>query len=285
MGSTWALMSAYDTWILDRVLDAAAHGMKHADPDDARTHAQRRADALAELAWAAWRSGVIGGPGGGVRLATGRRPQIGVLVPLSTLIGVDEQPAELVGYGPIPASVARRIAAEGTWRRILTDPATGTVLDVGATRYRPPQDLIDHVITRDQTCRGVACTRPARSCDLDHTVPAPQGPTAAGNLCPLCRAHHNGKTHCGWLLRQPTPGRLIWRSPTGHEYERPPEQIGQIIEPDPGGQAGRGDGRGNPGNDGTAPVNERGPGDGQIGPVGSANQTSTDDPDLDFPPF
>src|SRR5262245_15010417 len=57
MGSTWALLSGYDTATLDRVLDAAAGGIRHAHPDDPRTHAQRRADALAALAHAAWRTG------------------------------------------------------------------------------------------------------------------------------------------------------------------------------------------------------------------------------------
>ena len=43
---------------------------------------------------------------------------------LTTLIGDDDQPGELIGYGPIPASLARRIAADdsGTWQRLVTDP-------------------------------------------------------------------------------------------------------------------------------------------------------------------
>jgi hypothetical protein len=167
MGSTWSLMSAYDTATLDQVLDAAADGIRQAIPNDPRTHAQRRADALAHLAHTAWQTGQIGAAPGGsrgcrcgcggagtIRLRPGRRPQIAVVVPYSTLIGIDEHPAELAGYGPLPASVARRIAAEGTWRRLLTDPATGQLLDYGTTRYRPPQHLVDHVIMRDQTCCG-----------------------------------------------------------------------------------------------------------------------------------
>ncbi|HEV8163077.1 MAG TPA: DUF222 domain-containing protein, partial [Actinomycetota bacterium] len=81
MGSTWALMSAYDTATLDRVLDAAADGMAHVNPGDARTHAQRRADALAHLAHTAWQAGHLGaiagdgssrcGGGGGTCSASG----------------------------------------------------------------------------------------------------------------------------------------------------------------------------------------------------------------------
>ena len=60
-----------------------------------------------------------------------------MLVPYPTLIGLAELPGELDGFGPIPASVARRLAAGGTWRRILTDPATGRVLDYGSVAGRP----------------------------------------------------------------------------------------------------------------------------------------------------
>ena len=38
---------------------------------------------------------------------------------------------------PVPAVVARALAAGGTWRRLVTDPVSGTVVDVGRTRYRP----------------------------------------------------------------------------------------------------------------------------------------------------
>ena len=53
-------------------------------------------------------------------------------------MGVDNSPGELVGYGPIPAPVARRIAADpgGTWRRMLTDPA-GNLLDLSPAVIGP----------------------------------------------------------------------------------------------------------------------------------------------------
>ncbi|WP_187368448.1 DUF222 domain-containing protein [Ruania zhangjianzhongii] len=47
----------------------------------------------------------------------------------------------LEGYGPISPLAARALAAGGDWIRIVTDPLTGAVLDVGHTRYRPdPSD-------------------------------------------------------------------------------------------------------------------------------------------------
>jgi hypothetical protein len=127
MGSLWALLPAAGTALVNTVLDAAADAMKTGDPGDGRTHAQRRADALVAMAELSWQTGHLGGVRCGPRLARrrGRRVEIGVLVPYPTLVGLADQPGELAGFGPIPASVARRIAAGGVWRRILTDPGSG----------------------------------------------------------------------------------------------------------------------------------------------------------------
>jgi hypothetical protein len=162
-----------------------------------------------------------------------------VTVPISTLIGLDDRPGELDGYGPITAEAARRIAAHGVWRRLLTDPATGAVLDYGTTRYVPPKDLLDHVHARDHSCRFPTCSRPAWLCQFDHTIPAgaPGWSTSDRNGGPLSAGCHNGKTHAGWRLDQPEPGRFRWTAPTGHRYQVDPEVVGPIIEyfgdPDP----------------------------------------------------
>ena len=177
----------------------------------------------------------------GLRLArrNGRAAAVHVSVPISTLLGLDDRPGELDGYGPITAETARRVAAHGTWRRLLTDPATGALLDYGTTRYSPPTDLVEHVHARDNTCRFPTCARPARLCQFDHTIPAgsPGWSTSAGNGGPLNAGCHNGKTHAGWRLEQPEPGRFIWTAPTGHMYEVDPETVGPIIhateDPDP----------------------------------------------------
>jgi Domain of unknown function (DUF222) len=242
MGQLLAELPADGLAAIRCALDAAAAGMKTADPTDARTVDQRRADALVAMARTALDTGHLGGGPGGLRLADGqgRRPAIQVTVPFTTLLGLDDAPATLAGYGPIPASVARRIAADGVWRRLLTDPASGALLDYGSTTYRPPQDLVDHVVARDRTCRGVACARPAHQCDLDHTVPAPAGPTADRNLAPLCRGlDHWAKTRRYWRLEQPEAGRFVWTSNTGHTYHLDPEPVGPIIEPTSRGHPAR----------------------------------------------
>jgi len=59
------------------------------------------------------------------RCRRGGGVDIRVTIPYTALLGADELPGDLAGYGPIPAAVARDLAAGGTWRRILTDPASG----------------------------------------------------------------------------------------------------------------------------------------------------------------
>ena len=115
-------------------------------------------------------------------------------VSVETLLGLRDDPGELAGYGPITAQVARRIATEGTWRRLLTDPRTGRFDELSVDSYEPPQDMRDHVLARDPVCIGLGCRLPANRCDLDHRVPHPRGPTAAGNLEPWCRSGHEIKT-------------------------------------------------------------------------------------------
>jgi hypothetical protein len=157
---------------------------------------------------------------------------VDVTVAYSTLLGADDQPAHLEGYGPITAETARRLAGHGTWRRILTDPATGAVLDLGRQRYSPPAELADHIIVRDQSCRFPTCTRPAEGCDLDHSIPWRRGgQTSAGNLGPLHRGHHNDHTHHRWQLDQPQPGRFTWTAPTEHTYQVDPDIVGLIAPP------------------------------------------------------
>ncbi|MGH9252430.1 MAG: DUF222 domain-containing protein, partial [Acidimicrobiales bacterium] len=241
MASLLLRMPAEDAAAFWTAIDAAARRIQSTNRDDRRTLDQARADVLAGLGWSALLAGHLGCCDPGCahvhqRLGSrrGRPATVNVTVAYTTLIGVDDQPAHLEGYGPIGADVARRIAAHGTWRRILTDPVSGAVLDVGRQRYTPPADLADHVIVRDQSCRFPTCTHPAQGCDLDHTDPYEQGgATAAGNLGPLHRGHHNDKTHHNWQLEQPEPGRFVWTAPTGHRYDVDPEIVGLLAIPPP----------------------------------------------------
>ncbi|WP_020016414.1 HNH endonuclease [Promicromonospora sukumoe] len=169
------------------------------------------------------------------------KPRIKVTVPATMLLGLDDAPGHLDGYGPIPAQTAARIATDATWQRLLTDPVTGILTDYSTTSYQPGKVLRQAVTARDQTCCFPQCDRPARWADLDHIQPfdhaldtsvqptSTPGQTRATNLQPLCRAHHLAKTHHGWdVERDPETGTTTWTAPTGHTYQRPPTQVGQV---------------------------------------------------------
>lgn len=85
----------------------------------------------------------------------------------------------------------------------------------------------------DQTCVFPTCSQPAHRCQIDHTIPYPDGATSQTNTGPPCGIHHDLKTHRGWLLEQPEEGLFIWTSPVGKRYENEPAQIGPIIETAP----------------------------------------------------
>lgn len=181
---------------------------------------------------------VDGGRGaGGHRYGVGpgaAKPLMHVIVPITMLMGLDESPAELVGHGPIPADLAREIAADGTWRRLLTDPQSGTLLDHGTTTYTPPAGLAAHICARDLYCRSPICRHTAATADLDHTIPYPDGPTSQHNLYAGCRHDHRTKTHApGWHVTQHPDATITWTTPTGHTYTSHPHDYRPEPGPDP----------------------------------------------------
>ena len=124
----------------------------------------------------------------------------------------------------VPALTAWALAAGGTWRRLVTDPASGVVIDVGRTRYRPPAGLADLVRARDRACVFPTCQTPAERCDIDHLTAWSQGGTTSlDNLVTLCEAHHRLKHTPGWALtRDQASGILSWHTPDKTVYQRHP---------------------------------------------------------------
>ena len=124
----------------------------------------------------------------------------------------------------VPALTAWALAAGGTWRRLITDPASGVVIDVGRTRYRPPAGLADLVRARDRACVFPTCQTPAERCDIDHLTAWSQGGTTSlDNLATLCEAHHRLKHTPGWALtRDQASGTLSWHTPDKTVYQRHP---------------------------------------------------------------
>ncbi|MGI9064534.1 MAG: DUF222 domain-containing protein [Pseudonocardiaceae bacterium] len=229
-----ACLPAAEAVGVDAVLDHLARTTGDGDTDpgtgvaDDRTLPARRADALVDLV-----CGPPGHPAAGSTAAGSRRGplwrrrvavQVRVTVPFTTLFGIDEQPSELAGYGPITAEQARELAAAGTWRRILTDPATGDPRDFATTTYRPPAALRDAITTAKPVCEHPGCRRPAMACDLDHHIPHHHSQqTTYDGTGPYCRRHHRLKQTPRWQVEHHPDGTVIWTTPTGHTYtHRPP---------------------------------------------------------------
>ncbi|HEX6404008.1 MAG TPA: DUF222 domain-containing protein [Pseudonocardiaceae bacterium] len=252
MATLSAYLPAADAVGVFAVLDE--HARRAGSPGDERTMDARRGDALVDLVL-----GPTGYCSAGTKAAqehtnkpdqivaaagtggpAGCRCQCGlcrrgggvdvkVTIPYTALLGADDLPGDLAGYGPIPAAVARDLAAAGTWRRILTNPASGRPVDYGTTRYRPPEHLTGLVVTRDHTCQFPGCRVPAHRCDMEHAIPHDPvngaGPTSENNLGAKCRRHHQVKQTPGWSVTQHPDGCTTWVTPSGHRYDSEPPPL------------------------------------------------------------
>jgi Domain of unknown function (DUF222) len=85
-------------------------------------------------------------------------------------------------------------------------------------RYVPSRKLKHLLRARSQTCTAPACNAQAQYCDIDHTVPYPDGPTCECNTNPKCRRHHRTKQAPGWNATQPAPDTSTWTTPSGRTH-------------------------------------------------------------------
>ena len=157
------------------------------DQDHAPTVAQLRADELVRRVT-------------GVDPSRGGMPvEIGLVMTDRALLDEGEDPARAPGYGPVPAALARMIAASGStrsvdvtkataWlRRLLLDPVDSTLAEVDGRRRLFSGPLRRFVIARDQECAMPYCHAPIQ--DVDHVTRARDGgATTADNGQGLCRA-------------------------------------------------------------------------------------------------
>ncbi|SNR48580.1 protein of unknown function [Haloechinothrix alba] len=210
-------------------IDAMARKQRHRG--DERTLDQLRADIHANL--------LLGqDPGVSVPEAAAT---VFLHMPINTALGMSDTGCELSGYGPLPAPIARHILAgeNSVWRTVLTDPASGAVLDVGRRRYRPTTAIRDLVAVRDAECTTPGCHRPAQHSDYDHLHGwgrGEHGTTAHTNGGAKCRRHHRMKDHPHWTLHHnPTTGTTTITTPTGRCYttkQRPPAAPPEPTPPD-----------------------------------------------------
>ncbi|MBO0866484.1 MAG: DUF222 domain-containing protein, partial [Mycobacterium sp.] len=135
--------------------------------------------------------------------------EINLIMTDQSLLGGDE-PAQLDGYGPIPAATARRLASHPgqrvpVWlRRLYRHPTRGQLVAMeNRRRHFTPQQR-RFIQLRDQTCRTPWCDAPIRH--TDHLIPAAEGgPTTISNAQGLCQACNHAKQAPGWHTPPPPP--------------------------------------------------------------------------------
>jgi len=219
------VMNSIEAFILRQdQLQNQLDGVHSREAAEKLTIDQRRADALSSIC-ANFLSEIS------ETVTPQRRPlTVNVTIDLPTLLGLAENPGQLAGYGPIPAAVARELASDAKWKRFITEPQTGNLLDFGRESYEPPQNLKDFLIARDRTCRFPGCRRSALLSDLDHAESWESGgSTSPDNIGALCRRHHRLKTHDGWGIESFADGSCTWTSPLGKKFFTPARSIHESI--------------------------------------------------------
>ncbi|WP_395727417.1 HNH endonuclease [Nakamurella sp.] len=143
-----------------------------------------------------------------------------------TLADRDDEPAHLIGHGPVPAAISRDLltADERTrvWvRRLFTDPGTGDLLAADARRRDFPDTARQFLAARDQICRTPWCGAPIRH--ADHAVAVSRGgPTDLRNGNGRCTACNLVKDLDGWTTHVDDTGVITTTTPTGHAHHSRP---------------------------------------------------------------
>jgi hypothetical protein len=165
-----------------------------------------------------------------------RLVELNLTMPIEHLLDPNNQtPADIPGYGPIPAGLAgeilNRAGGRLWWRRLFTAPTglNGSRIVIGGdpTARRFTGWLAKLLKLRDGgTCREAFCGAPIRH--LDHIVPYRDGgPTTYANGRGVCERHNQIREMPGWTVETvhagPSghPAVIATTTPTGHTYLSP----------------------------------------------------------------
>ncbi len=197
MGALSGLLDPEATSIIAKALEAYDHPDPKGGPAPARTKAQRRADALLEMAKVA-----LSARGERGAVVTGAD----VVVDIETLGGATPDDLtrarrDVDGIGAVAREVIERLLCDSGLRRLLTD-AHGVVLHLGRTQYRPNRAQRRALRRMFDGCAFPGCDQQFHHCDVHHLLRYPEGPTDLDNLVPLCRHHHVLTHEGGWRLRR-----------------------------------------------------------------------------------
>jgi Domain of unknown function (DUF222)/HNH endonuclease len=146
-----------------------------------------------------------------------------------TLLGDTSTPADVCGYGPIPAAVARAMVtraiadkrSRATLRRLYAHPRSGALVAMESRARLFPRGLAAFIELRDQRCRTPYCDAPIRH--RDHAQPwAHGGDTTAANGLGSCESCNYAKETDGWKVNTSIDENHThtaeFTTPTGHRY-------------------------------------------------------------------
>ena len=206
-------------WILNGLLDplggeALSKALEAAMPKpcegDNRTPAQRRHDALIDIAHESLANE-------GRMVVGGERPHVTVTVDAGSGIAHTSQMVRL-------SSFTRDMLLCDCVTTSVWLSADGTPFDVGTPTSVVPARNRRAVLARDLCCRYPGCHRPARWTDVHHVKERSNGGThELTNLCALCKFHHRyvhkHKLKIRWDRNH---ARLIFEWPNGRTANSPP---------------------------------------------------------------
>ncbi|AYY13735.1 HNH endonuclease [Actinobacteria bacterium YIM 96077] len=194
-----------------------------AGPDDARTPAQRRADALVELCRRALAHG-------DVPSQAGESSHVVVVTDLATLESRSGGTGTLADGSMLRGEAVRRLACDARVSRIIVGPDSRP-LDVGRSQRTATTAQRKGLRLRDGGCRFPGCRRPVEWSEVHHVVFwARGGRTDVDEMILLCRKHHTTVHEGGWHIQILGPGRFRFVDPDGVPVpSEPPESISQIV--------------------------------------------------------
>jgi hypothetical protein len=171
------------------------------DPSDMRSHGQRMADGLTEMARRHLDAGATASSGG-------EKPHVTVTVTHDQLLGTGTAGSGIAGAlpeidgTPVDHATVRRLGCDARIVRILID-GEGQPLDVGRAVRTVTPAIRRALDLRDGGCAWRGCDVPLGWCDAHHIRHwADGGPTSLANMQLLCRRHHRavhdgGDPHSG----------------------------------------------------------------------------------------
>jgi hypothetical protein len=154
---------------------------------------------------------------------------VNLVISDQALIGVTDDAAVVLGYGPVPSAWAQQLIvdaagdkrAEATLRRVYAKPATGSLVGLESRARLFPKGLADLIALRDQQCRTPYCDAPIRH--IDHAEPHHRGgATSMLNGLGLCEACNYAKEASGWqvttAIDHDGTHTAEFTTPTGAQY-------------------------------------------------------------------